>query len=351
MPPTSPNPAATRTSASFTDLLDLASELMGSRVIAANDDFFAEKENLLKASTPIFDADRFTERGKWMDGWETRRRRTPGHDWCIIELGSAGTITGFDIDTSHFDGNQPETASIEGCVARHNASIDELGSDSVTWHELLKSTPLGPSAHHVVASDDPDRRVTHLRFHIHPDGGVARLRAYGTVQPDWHRIVEAGQPVDLASAAYAGTVIACSDMHFSHKDNLILPTEPKNMGSGWETKRRRGPGSDWIIVKLGAPGKIECVKVETTHFKGNYPDSCELEVASLPVNARPNEATSWHSLLRQSKLHPHECHEFSAELNVPDTPVTHVRLTIYPDGGVSRLRVIGYPQLSGTASE
>lgn len=328
---------------SFADLIDLASELMGSEVVAANDDFFAEKENLIKSSSPIFDADRFTDRGKWMDGWETRRRRTPGHDWCIIKLGAPGRVVGFDVDTSHFDGNQPETVTIEGCALADDTNIELLDGDDIEWIDLLNSSPTGPSSHHYFSSDNQLARVTHVRLNIMPDGGVARLRVYGHVLPDWAALSASGDVVDLASAANGGLALTCSDMHFSHKDNLLLPTEPKNMGSGWETKRRRGPGCDWIIIKLGTPGSIEKVAIETTHFKGNYPDSCELEAVSLPHGVDPSEPTQWATLLEQTKLHAHKCHEFESELNNLGDAVSHVRLTIYPDGGVSRLRILGHP--------
>jgi allantoicase len=324
----------------FTELIDLASEKLGAAVLFANDDFFAPKENLLKASTPVFIEGKYTDRGKWMDGWESRRRRTPGFDWCIIRLGLPGIIRGVVVDTSYFRGNYPEHCSLEGTAFNGLPSIEELTDESVQWVPLLPQMQLAGD------SENPfpiqyEERITHLRFKIYPDGGVARLRVYGIVSPDWDRLIRSGRAIDLAAVENGALVISCSDMFFGHRHNLIMPGRAANMSDGWETKRRRGPGHDWAIIKLARPGRIHSVEVDTAHFKGNFPESCSLEA----YNAAPDEDLSdlsiaWASLLPRTKLQAHTRHFFDQELL--DTGVaSHLRFNIFPDGGVSRLRVYG----------
>jgi len=325
----------------FTELIDLASERLGGAVLVANDDFFAPKENLLKASAPIFIDGKYTDRGKWMDGWESRRRRTPGFDWCIIRLGLPGIVRGIVVDTSFFRGNYPEHCSLEGATFQGLPTEEELSSDAVQWIPLLPQMPLAGD------SQNPftiryDERITHLRFKIFPDGGVARLRVYGEVIPDWKQLEESGQ-VDLAAAENGGLVLSCSDMFFGHKHNLIMPGRAANMSDGWETKRRRGPGHDWCIIKLGRPGQISRVEVDTSHFKGNFPESCSLEACSaqgLPTDLT-DPSVQWSTVLPRTKLQAHTRHFFADEL-VDTGVVSHLRFSIFPDGGVSRLRIYGY---------
>src|SRR5918999_341484 len=265
----------------FTNLVDLASERLGGAVLYANDDFFAPKENLLKASAAVWREGAYTERGKWMDGWESRRRRTPGFDWCLVRLGAPGRVRGVVVDTSFFRGNFPESCSLEGCAAPPNADVETLTAESIEWAELLPQRPLAGDSQNpfYVTSDE---RVTHLRFKIYPDGGVARLRVYGEVVPDWKALARRGE-IDLAAAENGALVLACSDMFFGHRHNLIMPGRGADMGDGWETKRRRGPGHDWAVIKLGARARaIRRVEVDTSHFKGNYPDTCSLEACELP---------------------------------------------------------------------
>ena len=325
----------------FEELIDLASERLGGAVLWANDDFFAPKENLLKASAPIFIEGKYTDRGKWMDGWESRRRRTPGFDWCIIRLGLPGIVRGLVVDTSYFRGNYPEHCSLDGATFSHLPTEEELTSDAVQWVPLLPQMPLKGD------SQNPfpikfDERVTHLRFKIFPDGGVARLRVYGEVAPDWDQLKRTGY-IDLAAAENGALVLSCSDMFFGHRHNLIMPGRAANMSDGWETKRRRGPGHDWAIIKLGRPGHIHRVEVDTAHFKGNFPESCLLEASNTPelsTEALSDLSTQWSTVLPRTKLQAHTRHFFDQELL--DTGVTsHLRFSIFPDGGVSRLRVYG----------
>src|SRR6266496_1018276 len=260
----------------FAELIDLASERLGGAVLLANDEFFAPKENLLKPSSPLFIEGKYTDLGKWIDGWETRRRRTPGFDWCIIRLGLPGMIRGVIVDTSYFKGNYPEQCSLEACAKDGVPTIEQLASETVEWTEiLLKSNLNGDSRNSFALTSD--QRWTHLRFKIYPDGGVARLRVYGEVMPDWDRLKMSGGDIDLAAVENGGLVILCSDMFFGHRHNLIMPGRAANMSDGWETRRRRGPGHDWSIIKLGAPGQIRRVEVDTSYFKGNYPDTCSID--------------------------------------------------------------------------
>ena len=327
----------------FTELIDLASERLGGAVLVANDEFFAPKENLLKAGAPVFIEGKYSDRGKWMDGWETRRRRTPGLDWCIIRLGLPGIIRGVVVDTSHFKGNYPEQCSIEACAVEGLPAIEELAGDSMHWTEILPQSNLNGDSSNPFSIDTKER-FTHLRFKIYPDGGVARLRVYGEVVPDWERLERVGGQLDLAAVENGGLVLACSDMFFGHRHNLIMPGRGVNMSDGWETKRRRGPGHDWVIVKLGKKGRIQRVEVDTSHFKGNCPESCSLGATNAGENIATETLTdpamTWREVLPRTKLQPHTRHLFAEEIREAGVS-THLIFNIFPDGGVSRLRVWG----------
>ena len=326
----------------FIHLVDLASERLGGTVIVANDEFFASKENLLKVSKPIFAGGKYTSRGKWMDGWETRRRRTPGYDWCIVRLGLPGVIHRVTVDTSFFLGNYPERCSLEACDLGMPPCRDErrrLKTTSTRWHELLPETPLkGDSQNSFPVTNS--LRFTHVRLKIYPDGGVARLRIHGEVVPDLDRIGRA--EVDLAGVVNGGMAIASSDQFFGEPLNLLMPGRGKNMGDGWETRRRRGPGHDWVIVKLGVPGTITAIEVDTSHFKGNVPESCSVEACDAEGNMPEKsflQSVKWKQILPRTKLLENRRHIFQQQLQ--DVGVTtHVRLNIFPDGGVSRLRIL-----------
>jgi allantoicase len=324
----------------FTDLIDLASEKVGGAVLIANDDFFAPKENLLRASEPVFIEGKYTDRGKWMDGWESRRRRTPGFDWCIIRLGLPGIVRGVIVDTSFFRGNYPEHCSLDGVAIEGLPPEEELLDESVEWMPLLPQVPLAGDSRNEFAVQNAER-ITHLRFNIFPDGGVARLRVYGEVVPDWERLKRAGGHVDLAAAENGALVLSCSDMFFGHRHNLIMPGRAADMSDGWETKRRRGPGHDWAIIKLARPGHIRSLEVDTSHFKGNFPESCSLEACHVSDRAElTNSSLAWTNVLPRTKLQAHTRHYFDRELADAGI-VSHLRFNIFPDGGVSRLRVYG----------
>ncbi len=325
----------------FTSLIDLASEKIGGKALICSDDFFAEKENLLKSGRGIFIADKYTDRGKWMDGWESRRKRTPGYDWCIIKLGASGIIKGLDIDTNYFLGNHPPHASVEVVNLDGNPSDEVLQSAETKWVELLPKAPINPGSQNLFEINN-DQIWTHLRLNIYPDGGVARLKVYGEVYKNWN-LIKKDEVTDLAAAVNGAKSIICNDMFFSHMDNLIMPGRGINMGDGWETKRNRTPNNrDWVIVKLAHIGKIRKILIDTCHFKGNYPDTCSLEgVNTLNVNVDMNSADlKWTEILPKQKLQADYEHYFENEI-INQGPFTHVRLTIFPDGGISRMRLFG----------
>ena len=324
---------------SFAGLADLASARVGGRAIASNDDFFAPRANLVKPEAPISVPGKFTTRGKWMDGWETRRRRSPGHDWCVVALGMRGVVRGINVDTSHFTGNYPSHCSLEAIDYRGVPRARVCAADGAPWIEILQRSPLEGDTNNFIAIDD-DRPWTHVRLNIFPDGGVARLRVYGEVEVDWTAAARRGI-ADLAAIKNGGLVVGASDMHFGARDNIIMPGRAANMGDGWETRRRRGPGHDWAIVRLGAPGTISRVEIDTNHFKGNYPESASLEACLDPGASLDDlRSASWREILPRTALRAHHRHFYSKAL-VDAGPVSHVRLNIFPDGGISRLRVYG----------
>jgi allantoicase len=302
----------------FTDLVDLASERLGGTVLSATDEFFAPKENLLKQGPAVFIPDKYVDSGKWMDGWETRRHRAPEHDSCIIRLGAPGIIRGIVVDTAHFKGNFPEKCSLEALA------------DFEQWTEILPPSPLLGDAQNLFAIDDP-HRYTHLRLHIYPDGGVARLRVHGEVVPD-----TLGDFIDLAAVENGGSVVEASDMFFGSRHNLIFPGRSSGMHDGWETRRSRGEHSDWCMIDLAANGIIKRIEVDTLHYKGNFPESCEMETEHGV------------EILRRTPLRAHSLHLFEKELLL--VAASRVRFRIFPDGGVSRLRIWGVPTEEGRAA-
>ena len=300
---------------------------LGTRVTYATDEFFAAKERIIDPAEPVFIDDKYDDHGKWMDGWESRRKRTEGHDFCIIRLGVPGVIRGFDIDTSHFTGNYPPQASIEVCVS-------DVEHPKDGWTELLAKTDLAGDAHHFIEISD-EHVWTHVRLHIYPDGGIARLRIFGEVRADFSGV---DGYVDLAAIENGGRAIACSDEHYGSMHNLNVHGRGVNMGDGWETARRRGPGNDWVIIALAEAGVIERVEVDTAHFKGNYPDRVSLDGAMFDGDEFATlESDGWQTLLPETKLKMDQQHYFE-ELQAIGT-VSHIRMSIYPDGGISRLRL------------
>lgn len=309
--------------------MDLASVGVGGEVVFCNDEFFAPASDLLKNTDPEWREHEYTERGKWMDGWETRRRREPGHDWCVIRLGIPGRVQRVTVDTSFFTGNFPESFSLQG------ASLADDHVDDAEWVELLGITTLAGDSVETYGVSSP-YRVTHLRLNIHPDGGIARFRVEGEPIPE---LGAAGEEIDLANALVGGKGVAASDAHYSSPSNLVRPTEPVGMWDGWETRRRRGPGHDWAIVTLGLPGMVRSVDVDTRHFKGNPPGWVALHVSE--------DGTLWDQVVGRHPVSGHEVNHIG--LNQP-VHAGQVRLNIYPDGGVARLRVWGIPDAEPTSA-
>ena len=317
--------------------VNLASAGLGARGLFCTDEFFAPLARLLDDHAPVFIQDKYDDHGKWMDGWESRRRRGSGHDYAIVQLATRGELRGFDVDTSHFTGNYPPACRIEGCL------VESAPDEETQWLEVLPISPLGPSAHHYF-SCNVKAVFSHVRLHIYPDGGIARLRVYGEPRID---LAKTTGLIDLASALNGGRVLAFSDAHYGAYHRLLAPGRGLGMGDGWETRRRREPGNDWLILALGARGILQKVEIDTAHYKGNYPDTCSLLGADLADFAGSDFTAAlvaasvfWDTVLEPQKLSADAIHT-SPIAQVAQTPVTHVRLNIFPDGGISRLRLFG----------
>jgi allantoicase len=316
--------------------VNLADAALGAEALDASDDFFADKARMLQRAPAVFVADKYDAHGKWMDGWESRRRRGPGHDWCIVRLAMPGRILGVDIDTSFFTGNFPPAASLDGCPA---GGDPERPAD---WIEILPASALGGDRHHHLAIHDP-RPFGHVRLNIHPDGGVARLRVYGLPWRDWSAVA-ADDEIDLAALVNGGRILGWSDAHYGDPFALLAPGRSTGMQDGWETRRRREPGHDWIVIALCHAGTIARAVVDTAHFKGNYPDRCSLLAARLDHAVDQLTVTQsmfWPVLLPEQTLGPDREHLFGDGVLQTSGPVTHVRLNAIPDGGISRLRLFG----------
>ncbi len=317
--------------------------MTGAFVLFATDDYFAEKENLLKPSAPVWIADKYTDKGKWMDGWESSRKREPGHDHAILRLGMPGEIHGILADTTHFKGNAPQEVSMDGILASDTATAKDL-ADHPGWKEILPRTTVRPDFPNALALPAVSGRISHVRLHIYPDGGVARLRVYGVVRPEPRTFWQAGS-IDLAAIENGGTIAAVSDQFFGPPSNLLLPGRGVNMGDGWETKRRRTPGSDWCALWLGRRGVVERIEIDTHFFKGNAPQATLIEaldeatLAPGELAERLRSRDPWPVLVGRTALVQHRRHVIE-----PDRPriVTHLRVHIFPHGGVNRMRVHGH---------
>jgi len=322
----------------FTGLVDLAAARIGGVAVYSTDEFFAEKENLLKPGRGIYLPDEYTARGKWMDGWETRRKRGPGYDSCIIQLGAPGEIRGVDIDTNHFLGNHPPFASLDALCCDDKVPADDLQNRQ--WTEILSRVALKEGSQNIFPINS-DKRWTHVRLNIYPDGGVARLKVYGVVRRRWD--LHNGDEADLAAIENGGLVVAASDMFFGNMNNMIMPGRAVNMGDGWETRRRRRPGYDWSILQLGHTGILKKIEIDTHHYKGNFPDSCWVEGCLAPskgIDGLNHAQFEWKEVLPQTKLQGNHRHYFTDEI-VARGPWSHLRLNIVPDGGISRFRAWG----------
>ncbi|PWK51227.1 allantoicase [Actinoplanes xinjiangensis] len=308
----------------FSALPDLASRAFGGGVVHANDEFFAAADHLVLPGTPGHAPKTFDHKGQVYDGWETRRRRTPGHDFAIIRLGAPGVVHGVDIDTAFFTGNFPPYASVEAVEMPGYPGPDELAT--ADWVEILPKSPLKGDGRNLYPVEDR-HRFTHVRLNIFPDGGVARLRVHGEVVPDPELLPKV---FDVAAAEYGATVVDCSNMFYGNPQRMLMPGLARNMGDGWETSRRRDDGNDWVLVRLAAPAVLRFADLDTSHFKGNAPGGATL--TGFDSDGLP------HELLRRVALRPDTPHRF-ALAEAPE--VTQVRLDIFPDGGMARLRLLG----------
>jgi allantoicase len=327
----------------FTERVNLAARRLGAGVVAASDEFFGEKENLLRSGPPVSQPGNFGHKGQVVDGWETRRRRESGHDFALIRLGAGGVIHGVVVDTAHFTGNFPAACSIRACAVDGYPSPAELLGPGVQWAELVPRSDLaGDTENNFAAADS--HRFTHVQLNIYPDGGVARLRVHGEVVPD-PRLLD-GIPLDLVAEENGGTVLDASDRFYSPPENMIAPGRAAVMGDGWETRRRRDPGNDWVLFKLATCGQIRQAVVDTSCFLGNAPAAAAVRACDASVTGL--DAAEWFDLMPRTRLLPDSRHRFRIG-PAAARPASHVRLDIYPDGGLARLRLFGEPTSGGRA--
>ena len=324
------------TNNSIQGLVNLASPKMGTKILAFSDDFFGEVTRMLNDKDPIFIEDKYDNHGKWMDGWESKRRRDGGNDWAILKLGSAGIISKIEIDTSYFTGNFPPFFSLEGIY-----SETEPNKDS-NWKSLIAKTNLVGDCKNNFELNLKEK-FNFVRLQIFPDGGVARIRLFGEVKYNWDRFNNE-EIIELSSLKLGGSILAYNNAHYGDVSALLSEGRGKTMGDGWETRRRREPGNDWIIIKLAHKGNIEKIEIDTAHFKGNYPDRASIQAISIDKNITTKDliqsSENWDVILDETKLTADNIHEYEINSN-SKAEATHIRLNIFPDGGVSRLRIFG----------
>ncbi|HCU50339.1 MAG TPA: allantoicase [Micromonosporaceae bacterium] len=310
----------------FTNLTDLASRALGGAVIAANDEAFCAAEHLIDPRSPAFSPKTFDHNGQIYDGWETRRRRESGHDWVIVRLGAPGIVRGVVVDTAFFVGNYPPHCSVSAARVDGYPSPDELSD--VEWTPLVELGALkGDAANSFAVADE--RTYTHVRLSIHPDGGVARLRVHGEVVPDLELLSLV--PADLAALANGGRALDCSDSFFAEPNNMLMPGLARTTGDGWESRRRRDDGHDWALIQLAAPGNLRLIELDTSYFKFNAPGWAGLD--GFRTDGKQV------MVLPKTRLQPDTLHRFRLGEGLP--VVDRVRLNIYPDGGIARLRAFG----------
>ncbi|KAJ8120598.1 hypothetical protein ONZ43_g2731 [Nemania bipapillata] len=320
--------------------IDLVSGALGGKVLGFSDEWFAEASNLLTPTPPIRQPGKMVYTGAWYDGWETRRHNPAPFDWVVIRLGVAsGTVEGVEVDTAFFSGNHAPAISVEGCFNSNDEEVLSWAGGKGGWETILGMEECGPSQRFGWKLDDPTaKQYTHVRLNMYPDGGIARFRLFGHAVPVFPDDTEA--IFDLAAAQNGAVAISCSDQHFGTKDNLILPGRGKDMGDGWETARSRTKGHiDWAIIRLGAPALIQSFVIDTAFFRGNFPQSAKLDAIEWKNEGEPGaDAQGWAEVLEPSKCGPDQEHSF--DCMIKDKPFTHVKLTIIPDGGVKRLRIL-----------
>jgi len=316
-------------------LIDLAQSRLGSKIVFKTNEFFAPAKRIINPWPPIFKEGVFDKHGKWMDGWETKRKRGKGYDYLILKLGRPGRISKIDIDTSYFSGNQPSKVSLHACFSKK-----KLPNKNSKWTTILKKKPTKANSHHFFNIKNKSI-FTHIKLNIFPDGGVARIRIYGSME-----ILKnfTGKVLNLTSVLNGATPIACNNEHFGRAENILAPGTGKNMGDGWETRRSRGKNFDWLIIKCATAGKINKIQIDTHHFKGNYPDKCSIQAAFIDkkISSRTivNNSKKWKLLLSKVKLYAHKKHNFKNNL-MKSKKINYIKINIFPDGGISRIRVFG----------
>jgi allantoicase len=316
-------------------LIDLAQSRLGTKVVYKTDEFFAPAKRIINPWPAIFKEGVFDKHGKWMDGWETRRKRNKGNDFLILKLGKPGKIHKVDIDTSYFNGNQPSKVSLEACFSKK-----KLPSKKTKWTTILNKKTTKPNSHHFY--NIFSRSIySHVKLNIFPDGGVARLRIYGTMEVNKKF---AKKVINLTSVLNGAVPIACNNEHFGRAENILAPGTGKNMGDGWETRRSRGKNFDWLILKCATQGKIKKIQIDTHHFKGNFPNKCSLQAGFInkKISSKNivNKSKKWKMLLNKVKLHAHKKHNFQNKL-IKNDKVNYIKINIFPDGGISRIRIFG----------
>jgi len=316
-------------------MINLADPRYGTKIIFKTDDFFASANRILKPNPPIFKEGIFDKHGKWMDGWETRRRRRKGFDYLIIKIGKPGKIFNVDVDTSHFNGNQPTHASLQACCS------NKKPNNKTRWIKILDKKKLGPNKNHNFKIKNKSI-FTHIKLNIFPDGGIARFRVYGEVEIK--KINFGNKLINLTSVLNGASIVGCNNEHFGRAENVLAPGKGKNMGDGWETRRSRGKNFDWLIIKLGRTGIINKIEIDTHHFKGNYPDRCSVQATYIP-NKISNysvikKSTKWKSILNMAKLNANKKHYFNNKI-MKKNKINFIRINIFPDGGISRIRTFG----------
>lgn len=316
----------------FSELPDLAVRTLGGAVVAANDDLFAEKENLVSAAEPTHSPATFGPKGQLYDGWETRRRRTAGHDWAMVRLGVPGIVRGVVVDTAFFRGNYPPECSVEAVAFDGYPPPAEL--ERASWTTLVERSGIAGDTRNSFPVHTTGLS-THVRLSIYPDGGVARLRVHGEPVPDPRPFRDI--PLDLAALVNGGRVLEASNRFFGTPQNLIMPGLARVMGDGWETARRRDAGNDWVLLQLAGRGRVRVVDLDTSHFVGNAPGSAALRGADAD-SADLDDPAAWFELLPETELQPDTPHRFTVAWS---QPVTHLRLDVFPDGGMARLRCFG----------
>ena len=316
-------------------LINLASPKLGSLGVKANDEFFAPLKRMLLDNEPIFIPDKYDDHGKWMDGWETKRRRVPGNDWCLIKLGSPGIIKEIDVNTKFFTGNYPPKTSIEGIYSESEPDIDDK-----KWLTILEKVDLDGDKINKFGVKKKNI-VNWIKVNIYPDGGIARLRLWGDVYQNWDNF-DNNKIIEISALKNCGKIISYNNAHYGDVSALLSEGRGKNMGDGWETRRRREPGNDWIIIELGKKARLEEVEVDTAFFKGNFPESCSVEGVDADGNIENIENLDWTPIISKTALKADTIHKIKIENKYKQTIFSHVRLNIFPDGGVSRFRVYGF---------